>query len=61
MPSSFTGVIKELLANEGDTLAVGEVVCTIETEGGTSEELVKKLLLKTTKAAPVEQKTPVTR
>lgn len=38
IPSSFTGVIKELIASEGDTLAVGEVVCTIETEGGSSEE-----------------------
>lgn len=41
VPSSFTGVIKELLANEGDTLAVGEIVCTIETEGGASEEIVE--------------------
>lgn len=38
IPSSFTGVIKELIASEGETLAVGEVVCTIETEGGGSEE-----------------------
>ncbi|TQR13752.1 dihydrolipoamide acetyltransferase family protein [Psychrobacillus soli] len=41
VPSSFTGVIKELIANEGDTLAVGEVVCTIETEGGATEEVVE--------------------
>ncbi|WP_419958909.1 dihydrolipoamide acetyltransferase family protein [Psychrobacillus sp. BM2] len=41
VPSSFTGVIKELIANEGDTLAVGEIVCTIETEGGSSEEIVQ--------------------
>jgi 2-oxoisovalerate dehydrogenase E2 component (dihydrolipoyl transacylase) len=34
VPSSFTGVIKELIAAEGDTLAVGEVICTIEVEGG---------------------------
>ncbi|MBP0724383.1 2-oxo acid dehydrogenase subunit E2 [Bacillus sp. RG28] len=33
VPSSFTGVIKELIANEGDTLAVGEIICTIEVEG----------------------------
>ncbi|MEI4771369.1 dihydrolipoamide acetyltransferase family protein [Psychrobacillus sp. FJAT-51614] len=39
VPSSFTGVIKELIANEGDTLAVGEIVCTIETEGGSTEEV----------------------
>jgi 2-oxoisovalerate dehydrogenase E2 component (dihydrolipoyl transacylase) len=36
IPSSFTGVIKELIAEEGETLAVGEVVCIVETE--TSEE-----------------------
>lgn len=34
VPSSFTGTIKELIASEGETLAVGEIVCTIETEGG---------------------------
>ncbi len=37
IPSSFSGVIKELIANEGDTLAVGEVICSVEVEGGTSE------------------------
>lgn len=36
VPSSFTGVIKELIAAEGDTLAVGEIICTIEVEGGES-------------------------
>lgn len=34
VPSSFTGVIKELIAGDGDTLAVGEVICTIEVDGG---------------------------
>jgi 2-oxoisovalerate dehydrogenase E2 component (dihydrolipoyl transacylase) len=38
VPSSFTGVIKELIAKEGETLEVGAVVCTIETEGGASSE-----------------------
>ncbi len=37
VPSSFSGVIKELIAEEGDTLAVGEIICTIEVEGGASE------------------------
>jgi len=32
VPSSFTGVIKELIAGEGETLAVGEIICMIETE-----------------------------
>jgi 2-oxoisovalerate dehydrogenase E2 component (dihydrolipoyl transacylase) len=35
VPSSFTGVVKELIAEEGETLAVGEMICTIEMEGGT--------------------------
>lgn len=38
VPSSFTGTIKELIANEGDTLAVGEIICTIEVEGGNAEQ-----------------------
>lgn len=32
IPSSFTGTVTELLAKDGDTLAVGEVICTIETD-----------------------------
>ena len=32
VPSSFKGVIKTLIANEGETLAVGEAICEIETE-----------------------------
>ncbi|MBV7507250.1 2-oxo acid dehydrogenase subunit E2 [Bacillus sp. sid0103] len=38
IPSSFTGIIKELIAEEGDTLAVGEKICMIELEGGTTAE-----------------------
>ncbi|MGP4080992.1 dihydrolipoamide acetyltransferase family protein [Pseudalkalibacillus sp. R45] len=34
IPSSYTGTIKELVADEGDTIEVGELVCYIETEGG---------------------------
>lgn len=30
IPSSFTGIVKELIAVEGDTLAINEVICTIE-------------------------------
>ena len=33
VPSSFTGTIKELIANEGETLDVGAIICVIETEG----------------------------
>nr|WP_219914631.1 dihydrolipoamide acetyltransferase family protein [Thalassobacillus sp. CUG 92003] len=36
VPSSFTGVIKELIADEGDTIQVGESMCYIEIEGGES-------------------------
>lgn len=32
VPSSFTGVIKEIVAEAGETIAVGEVICLIETE-----------------------------
>src|SRR5699024_9440840 len=36
VPSSFSGVIKELEAEEGDTIQVGELMCYIDAEGGTS-------------------------
>jgi 2-oxoisovalerate dehydrogenase E2 component (dihydrolipoyl transacylase) len=39
VPSSFTGTIKELVAEDGDTLGVGEIICTIEIEGGSTEEV----------------------
>ncbi|PKG25660.1 dihydrolipoamide acetyltransferase family protein [Niallia nealsonii] len=34
IPSSFTGVISELLVNEDETVQVGEVICTMEVEDG---------------------------
>lgn len=49
IPSSFAGTVKELIAKEGETLAVGELICYIETEGSgqaspedTSKEAPKK-------------------
>lgn len=36
VPSSYTGVIKELIADEGDTLEVGDFMCHIEVEGAGS-------------------------
>ncbi|MEG0470838.1 MAG: dihydrolipoamide acetyltransferase family protein, partial [Solibacillus sp.] len=33
IPSSYTGIVKELIAIEGETLPVGAIVCTIEVEG----------------------------
>lgn len=38
VPSSFTGTIKELTAQEGDTIEVGELMCYIDTEGGSSSD-----------------------
>lgn len=38
VPSSFTGMIKELVAQEGETIEVGQLMCYIETEKGTEEE-----------------------
>lgn len=32
IPSSFAGVVKELVASEGDTLSVGEIICYIDTD-----------------------------
>ncbi|MEZ7170997.1 dihydrolipoamide acetyltransferase family protein [Sporosarcina sp. OR05] len=34
IPSSFEGTIKEIIVQEGETVEVGVVVCTIETAGG---------------------------
>lgn len=38
IPSSFTGTIKEIIAQEDETLAVGEIICRIETIGADAEE-----------------------
>lgn len=38
VPSSYTGVIKEIVANEGDTVRVDELICYIETEESTASE-----------------------
>jgi 2-oxoisovalerate dehydrogenase E2 component (dihydrolipoyl transacylase) len=55
IPSSFTGVIKELIAGDGDTLAVGEIICTIEVEGGAGETTSAPA---TTNEAPVATSAP---
>lgn len=39
VPSSFSGTITELIAEEGETIAVGEVMCHIKTDESASEEL----------------------
>lgn len=38
VPSSYSGVIKEVIAKEGDTIAVGEIMCYIETENSMEVE-----------------------
>ncbi|WP_044340066.1 dihydrolipoamide acetyltransferase family protein [Rossellomorea aquimaris] len=55
VPSSFTGTIKELIAEEGDTLEVGEIICSIEVEGEGSapvEETPKETPKKESDQAP---------
>lgn len=37
VPSSYTGTIKELVAEEDETIAVGEIICKMEIEGEASE------------------------
>lgn len=46
VPSSFSGVIKELIADEGDTLAVGEVICQIEVAGDKTSDAKETSSLK---------------
>ncbi|MEH7273283.1 dihydrolipoamide acetyltransferase family protein [Neobacillus vireti] len=59
IPSSFAGTIKELIAEDGDTLAVGEIICTIEVEGGNAEAAAvsetKTEAAETVAITPVEQ------
>ena len=54
VPSSFTGVIKELKADENQTLAVGEVICSIEVEAiegkVESEEIINEKHVETDKS-----------
>jgi len=37
VPSSFEGTIKEIIAKEGTTIAVGDIMCTVEVEGEDTE------------------------
>ncbi|ENI8381432.1 2-oxo acid dehydrogenase subunit E2 [Listeria monocytogenes] len=50
IPSSFSGTIKEILAEEDETLEVGEVICTIETADAGSSEPVAEVQQTETKA-----------
>lgn len=56
IPSSFSGTIKEILAEEDETLEVGEVICTIETADAGSSEPVTEVE-QTEAKAPEKQET----
>ncbi|EAG7822743.1 2-oxo acid dehydrogenase subunit E2 [Listeria monocytogenes] len=56
IPSSFSGTIEEILAEEDETLEVGEVICTIETADAGSSEPVAEVEETETKA-PEKQET----
>ncbi|OIN68496.1 branched-chain alpha-keto acid dehydrogenase subunit E2 [Exiguobacterium sp. KRL4] len=53
VPSSFDGVIEKLLAEEGDTLQVGEAIVTLQVSGGSTE------VAATEEAVPAVEETPV--
>lgn len=57
IPSSFEGTIKELVAGEGDTLAVGEIICTIEV-GGTEEAATAPVPAAATASAAADEAEP---
>lgn len=59
VPSSYTGVVKELIAEEGETLAVGEMICTIEMEGGTAQDAPASVSSPATVTDVVESAEPV--
>ncbi|WP_078428699.1 dihydrolipoamide acetyltransferase family protein [Alkalihalobacterium alkalinitrilicum] len=55
VPSSYTGVIQELVADEDETVAVGAIICTIEVEGAapTTEEKPSKTEEKSSESTEV--------
>ncbi|MGE8204450.1 dihydrolipoamide acetyltransferase family protein [Heyndrickxia sp. NPDC080065] len=57
VPSSFTGVIKELIAGEGDTLEVGQVICTMDVEGskGTTTNVTEEQTIQNESVPSQEQ------
>lgn len=56
IPSSFAGVIKEIIASEGETLPVGAVICTIEVAAMDREAPAAKKQEKAVQAAAPEPK-----
>ena len=54
VPSSYTGVIKDLIANEDETIEVGGVICTMQVEGEASEPTTKNEETKVTEGVEQE-------
>ena len=60
VPSSYSGVIKEIVREEGDTILVGELICYIETENNqeTNESSVN-VIEQVDEATNVDQTTDI--
>lgn len=60
VPSSYSGVIKEIVREEGDTILVGELICYIETENNqeTNESSVN-VIEQVDEATNVDQATDI--
>ncbi|WP_046173786.1 dihydrolipoamide acetyltransferase family protein [Domibacillus indicus] len=57
IPSSFAGTIKEIVANENEQMAVGAIICTIETADAenTPKAAMEPKAASSTKEAPEDQ------
>ena len=55
IPSSFTGIIKELYAEEDQTLEIGADICAVEVEDGTEAEAAAAAAVETAEEAPAQQ------
>ena len=44
VPSSYTGVVREIIANTDQTLLVNEVICSIETDGATETNFEENIV-----------------
>ncbi len=55
IPSSFSGTIKELVAQEGETLDVGSIVCVIETEEASSDASEPQIAASPAKPEPANE------
>ncbi len=63
VPATHAGVLKEVLANEGDVVEVGKAIAVIATEGdenGTAKETKKEPRKKASRASEIKASTAVT-